>query len=97
MSETYEIKTIQDIFEKVPTGRVKDCMAEITEMILQAKLMLHAHELGAQLLGGEVSFAFPETLHWVDDGRGEVETVFEYPDHPELEPNSLKTVREPNV
>lgn len=68
----YELTTIKDIFDKVPADRVSTCMAEITTLILGAKEKQAAVSEAAQMLGGSIRTYFPESVNWMDDGKGEV-------------------------
>lgn len=62
----YELKSFEDVFNKVPAERIEVCMKEITALITQAK----ATRTLANSLGLEIEF--PEILTWTDDDKGEV-------------------------
>lgn len=69
MTQSYELTTIQDIFEKVPTERIQDCCREIGQALAQTKALGELHAaLGAQLQGIQLP------LTWVDDHKGEIST-----------------------
>ena len=36
----YELKTLKDVFDKVPTDRIGECMKEIGIAMIQAKAIL---------------------------------------------------------
>ena len=78
MSNKYELKTLKDIFDKVPADRLDVCMQELCQGIKQAQAARQRMEVVAQMLGGgkdNVSAFWPETSTWVDDGLGNVTTV----------------------
>ena len=68
----YKLTTIKDIFDKVPTDRVKVCMAELTELILNCKERKEVMEGVTKVLGGKVTTLFPESVNWMDDEKGEI-------------------------
>lgn len=73
----YEIRTIKDIFEKVPADRIKDCCAELGILLTQAKFQLELVEAASEALGvplAEGAFAFPDSIVWIDDGSREITT-----------------------
>ncbi len=72
----HELKTIRDIFEKVPTERIADCMDELKRMLIHAKdiagftdALLEALEIKKQ------KNIFPEKIIWKDDGKKEIKTT----------------------
>lgn len=69
MSESYELLTIQDIFDKVPADRIQDCCSELGQALAQtAALRDLAVAVGAECIG----LQWP--LVWKDDGQGKVGT-----------------------
>lgn len=70
---TYELKTIKDIFEKIPEDRIEDCMAELTVLILQAK-RVHNLFLGMvkNITDKDTILKFPEFVEWIDDKKGDI-------------------------
>lgn len=77
MSEaiTYELATIKDIFDKVPTDRIRDCVHELGVLISQAAatrdlFMAIAEESGLNPQG--VIPKLPEFFTWIDDGKGDL-------------------------
>lgn len=76
MDNQYELTTLQDIFQKVPMHRVEVCMQELTELMMQAKGMEAAMKDLSHVTTGDaenVQVYFPETITWMDDGKGKVE------------------------
>jgi len=66
---TYDLTTIKDIFDKVPTGRIDACMKELIVLMLQAA---DVRDLVNGVAGDSASFVFPDTIVWTDDDKGEV-------------------------
>jgi len=66
MSEpnTYQIVTMKDVFDKVPTDSIRACMNEL------AKGMTCVKSLG-ELSGATMNW--PESIDWVDDDKGEID------------------------
>ena len=64
----YEIKTIQDIIEKIPTDKVGVCMKELTVCIIHAKLSVDI----ARALDPNATFNCPANFKWTDDDKGNV-------------------------
>lgn len=58
----YEIGTIKDIFDKIPTDKLSIFMEELTVLIYQTKAWT----------SGEGKF--PKIITWNDDGKGEIIT-----------------------
>jgi len=73
----YELQTIKDIYEKVPFDKVDECMSELTTLIKQCKSSEEAMKNIANAITGnpnDVDCQFPDSLEWIDDGMGCVET-----------------------
>ena len=70
MSGEYELVTLKDVYNKIPPDKVDTCLAEIAVMIKQAQAVRSRQPLGGW------SMPFPESLTWIDDGKGDVETTF---------------------
>ncbi len=81
MAEKYDISTIKDVFEKVPTERVEPCMRELTALILEVKAHQGSAAQAAKRLDPRASaqVKFPEVVTWVDDGAGMVDVTFREP------------------
>lgn len=62
--KTYKLTTIKDIFDSVPVDRLGVLFDEIRVLMEQC----------AFIRGGDgvSAVVFPETITWVDDGKGEV-------------------------
>lgn len=72
---SYQLATIKDIFDKVPTDRIRDCMGELGVLLSQAAASRDlfaacAEELGLSRESAEPKL--PEFFTWVDDGKGEL-------------------------
>lgn len=71
----YELATLKDVFEKVPTDRIEDCMKELATLMAQAKAMRDLLTIaGSEMAGKEVvcSMEWPVPVTWVDDGAGKL-------------------------
>lgn len=66
MNNVYELTTIQDIFDKVPSDRIQECCRELGLLLAQTKL------LSQITTPADFSITFP--IVWTDDGLGEVTT-----------------------
>jgi hypothetical protein len=77
----YEIKTIKDVFDQVPSDRIVDCLTELAVGMARAKRM---HEARAESTGGAIGIAWPETVTWVDDGAGSLEIRYQGVDGADL-------------
>jgi hypothetical protein len=88
MSNEYKLKNFQDIVDKVPTDRIRDCMMELAELLFQTKAAMEltvnvarhlAEKEGKELPplpeGVSGMLRLPEEVTWMDDGRGEVTAV----------------------
>lgn len=80
MTNTYELSTFKDIFDNIPSDRVKDCLGEIADIIIQAQNMRNVFLTCAESLGAELdeyttksAMEFPQTFVWTDDGKGDLE------------------------
>lgn len=73
---TYELTTINDIFNKVPLDRIETCMKELTVLLIQAKAIEVTIKHGAENSGIDVDdkmiFKLPESHSWIDDYKGEI-------------------------
>lgn len=64
----YQISTIKDIFDKVPSDKVDTCLNELKILIHQAHIVKIVHDEAGAV------FEFPNTTTWIDDGKGDVTT-----------------------
>ena len=60
--ETYELKTIEDIYKKVPERRWSICMAELIMTFCHAKAVERDTSSAPKF----------KRIRWVDDGKGEL-------------------------
>lgn len=75
---SYELTTIRDIFEKVPTDRIQDCCRELGTMLAQSKALSDLLEAAGESLDHPaelVRLKMPDTVIWTDDGKGELTTT----------------------
>lgn len=63
MTKSYKLKTIKDIFDKVPIDRISHLFVELRELMMISDIVRSSE-------GVEVSF--PEEIIWNDDGKGDV-------------------------
>jgi hypothetical protein len=70
----YELTTIKDIYDKIPTDRIDDCMKELAFVIEQTLLFRDLFtaigEASCQKVPPE-TLKFPESFEWNDDGKCE--------------------------
>ena len=77
MKKKYKLKTIKDIADNIPLSRIKDCMKELTSLMMQVKSVEVGAKAFAQIVTGDSNNAktvFPDEITWVDDNKGEVQT-----------------------
>lgn len=68
----YELRTLKDVFDKVPANRIMLCMQEIGQAMAQAKATKETLEAMADASASTVEVAWPESCTWLDDDEGEV-------------------------
>lgn len=64
----YKIRTLKDIFE-LPLDKMTACLQEVTDGMVQAKLMQEAIRAVAS---DESSVIWPDESTWIDDDKGEI-------------------------
>jgi hypothetical protein len=72
---SYQLATIQDIFDKVPANRIRDCTEELGVLLSQAAATRDLFAACAEEIGLSRESAvpkLPEFFTWVDDGKGEL-------------------------
>ncbi len=75
MNKNYELRTLKDVFDKVPTNRIWTCMKEIAVGMVIAKTTLELSKSIAEAEGEAFpmeAIYFPEVSVWQDDGKGEI-------------------------
>lgn len=79
MSNTYEISTIKDIFDKIPEDKIDVCMNELRVMIKQAHAMDELMNAAFNVVteSAKIKTEFPLVLNWIDDGKGEVSMQYQ--------------------
>lgn len=93
---TFEIRTLQDIFNLPTIEQMETCLAEISRGMVQARNMNDLMLATVEALGGtppEKALEWPEMVKWTDDGKGRVETKFKVSDD-DNEAISLVTTKE---
>lgn len=78
----YRLRTIKDIFNKVPLDRIEDCMKELTTLLITSKGMCALVRESFSTAAGvrlPKMHTLPEELVWDDDGKGEVEARIPIP------------------
>lgn len=68
----HELRTIKDIFDKVPEDRIEDCLKELGIALRQA---LRMKSVIATISGQAAAdqFVWPDALTWRDDGKRTIE------------------------
>lgn len=77
MTNSYELTTIRDIFDKVPADRIQDCCRELGTLLAQSKGLAELIQCTGEAIGFDEAqplMKMPETYTWVDDGKGEIVT-----------------------
>lgn len=82
----YKLTTIKDIFDQVPIDRLDTLFAELKQVMEQCALVR-----GSSVVNHVV---FPESITWVDDGKGEVEVRIHTLGKDEFVGSIKSTVRE---
>ena len=75
----YQLTTIKDIFDNVPSDKVELCLKELAVGIVQAQQMNELICETAGILHGEKpenAVEWPETCTWTDDDKGEIDLSF---------------------
>ena len=74
--QSYTIRTLADIYNLPTLEQVQTAAYEMAEVIISARLK---NDLMAALIESQGTaipngraFAFPESVEWIDDGKGEV-------------------------
>lgn len=72
----YIIRTLADIYNLPTLEQVQTAAYEMAEVIISARLKNDLMAAFIQAQGTDVpngrAFAFPESVEWIDDGKGEV-------------------------
>lgn len=73
----YELSTLKDIFEKVPADKIDCCLKELAVMMKQTHAM---NEIIGCAMDASVMekpqnvLTWPDSVTWIDDDKGIVET-----------------------
>ena len=69
----YQLTTIKDIFEKIPSDRIDTLMAELTIVVKRAQSINGIMQtISKNVVGKEGRSIFPDTITWKDDGNGSI-------------------------
>lgn len=74
METKYELKTLKDVFDKVPADRISDCLNELAISMIQAKAMQGIMDCVSE--NKMPVFEWPESVEWIDDGKHEIGLSF---------------------
>ncbi len=89
---TYELRTIQDILDKIPTDRVDDCLKEMAVAIKFAQGMREVAKAVSEGMGDDEAtaevmadaiFGRLGFFTWTDDGLGQISLIL--PDYSEVQ------------
>lgn len=72
---TYPITTLRDIWALPSYEHMERCLAEVSKAMLHARAINDLWGAAGEVINANaprIRFAWPETLDWVDDGKGEV-------------------------
>ena len=79
----YRFATLQQLVDEVPSDRIMDCLTELGKILQSAKGMAELTYLVAENIAAKEGktlpplpkqiLVLPETLEWIDDGKGELE------------------------
>ncbi|MDB6117395.1 MAG: hypothetical protein JWO08_1176 [Verrucomicrobiaceae bacterium] len=96
-SESYSFSTFQELVDRVPSGRISDCMEELGIMLQSTKAMIEVTVLAAAHLAGRPDYELPahvmdlpEVLTWTDDGKKEIQSTIKAPEGMEMGDITLK-------
>lgn len=77
MANEYKLRTIKDIWDKVPADRIQDCLTELGIMMATNKGIAETmKEISKASNLPQIGWDFPEEITWTDDGKGHLETHF---------------------
>ncbi len=84
MSKTYQLSTIKDIFDNVPTDKVDTCLAELGAGIKQAQDLRDSFkDLTGLLTSDHDNFQafWRDSCTWIDDDKGNttINTTTKFP------------------
>lgn len=85
--KVYPLRTLHDIFNLPSYEHMERCLAELPKVMLQARAAADLLVGLAEAKGvpcGDLKFGWPESLPWMDDGKGEIGSVFKGTDGAEI-------------
>lgn len=80
--KTYPISTLRDIFNLPTAEKMAECLAELTKCMIHARSVSDAMTAFGKSRGVECERAceWPESVDWIDDGKGDLKTSVTDPD-----------------
>lgn len=85
MNNRYELRTIKDIFDKVPENRWETLFAELLPMFYQAKALQELGRIASDIVGVDPdTVVFEEQVVWIDDEKGELRTTVSAREDPSI-------------
>ena len=72
MSNEYKIRTIQDIYNKIPSDKIDVFFEEFKTGVIQAQFVRDMTVEIAGTLDIENQIQFPDEITWIDDDVGDV-------------------------
>lgn len=70
----YQLKTLKDVFDKVPANKIVECMNELAVAMVQAKAMQGLFDVVSE--NKVAKSDWPENVEWIDDGKNEIELSY---------------------
>lgn len=77
----YELTTLTDIFDQIPTDKLEKCLDEIKAGMMKAREINEIMRDCAELIDGERTarlIAWPEISIWIDDDKGDIGLEFQH-------------------
>lgn len=72
----YEISTLRDIFLLPTKEQMVTCLIEMRALLEQSRSVSDLTAALAGLPEGEPSIIFPDSITWIDDGKGEIAPTY---------------------
>lgn len=76
--KTYQFTTLQELFDRVPAHRLRECCVELGEALAPMKLAAETAAECIQLINPKFEIpaqlaVLPAPMEWIDDGKGEIQ------------------------
>jgi len=72
---TYRISSLKDVFDLPSIEHIKNCMEELTMLMVQVKALKQMADAIGQAQGVESGMEWPQYVDWLDDGIKEATVV----------------------